>query len=54
VVVNGDPKVGSKDPLTTFTNDLGMKFVWIAPGSFMMGSPMEEKGRLWTDLHQEC
>lgn len=28
-----------------FTNAIGMKFVWIAPGSFMMGSPKEEKER---------
>ena len=26
----------------TFTNSLGMKFVWIPPGNFMMGSPKEE------------
>ena len=34
-----------KDPPKHFTNSLGMKFVWIPPGSFMMGSPKEEKGR---------
>src|ERR1700690_1387587 len=28
-----------------FTNSIGMKFVWIPPGNFMMGSPKEEKGR---------
>lgn len=28
-----------------YTNDFGMKFVWIPPGTFMMGSPKEEKGR---------
>jgi formylglycine-generating enzyme len=27
------------------TNSIGMKFVWINPGSFMMGSPNEEKER---------
>ena len=27
------------------TNDLGMKFAWIPPGSFLMGSPEGEKGR---------
>jgi formylglycine-generating enzyme required for sulfatase activity/Leucine-rich repeat (LRR) protein len=27
------------------TNSIGMKFVWIPPGSFMMGSPKEEIGR---------
>jgi len=34
-----------KDPPKNFTNSLGMKFVWIPSGSFMMGSPKEEKGR---------
>jgi formylglycine-generating enzyme required for sulfatase activity len=28
-----------------FTNGIGMKFVWIPAGSFMMGSPKEEKER---------
>src|SRR5471030_1788704 len=34
-----------KDPPKNFTNSLGMKFVWIPPGTFLMGSPKEEKGR---------
>jgi sulfatase modifying factor 1 len=34
-----------KDPPKSFTNSLGMKFVWIKPGNFMMGSPKEEEGR---------
>lgn len=34
-----------KDPPKTFTNSLGMKFIWIKPGNFMMGSPKEEKER---------
>jgi formylglycine-generating enzyme required for sulfatase activity len=29
----------------TFTNHLGMKFIYIAPGSFFMGSPSTEPGR---------
>ncbi len=28
-----------------FTNSLGMKFVYIQPGTFMMGSPLSERGR---------
>ena len=28
-----------------FTNSIGMKFVYIKPGTFMMGSPKEEQGR---------
>ena len=34
-----------KDPPKNYTNSIGMKFVWIPPGSFMMGSPKEEKER---------
>jgi formylglycine-generating enzyme required for sulfatase activity len=33
------------DPPKHFTNSLGMKFVWIPPGSFLMGSPQAEKQR---------
>jgi formylglycine-generating enzyme required for sulfatase activity/Leucine-rich repeat (LRR) protein len=34
-----------KNPPKDFTNSIGMKFVWIKPGSFTMGSPKEEKER---------
>jgi len=34
-----------KDPPKHYTSSLGMKFVWIPPGSFMMGSAKEEKER---------
>lgn len=34
----------SKVPVE-FTNSIGMKFAWIPPGSFLMGSPPSEKGR---------
>ena len=34
-----------KDSPKPFTNSIGMKFVWIPPGNFMMGSPKEEGGR---------
>src|SRR4051812_38634484 len=33
------------DPPQHFTNSIGMKFVWIPSGAFMMGSPKEEKER---------
>src|SRR5438132_1415214 len=32
-------------PPSTITNHLGMKFVWIPPGTFTMGSPKEEVDR---------
>lgn len=32
-------------PPPPFINSVGMKFVWVPPGSFMMGSPSEEKDR---------
>ena len=34
-----------KDPPKEFANSLGMKFAWIPPGTFLMGSPTEEKHR---------
>src|ERR1017187_7462822 len=40
------PKIIVTDPTKpTVTNSIGMKFVWIKPGSFMMGSPKKEKER---------
>lgn len=41
-----DRKPSREDARTKyFTNNIGMKFVWIPPGSFMMGSPKEEVER---------
>jgi formylglycine-generating enzyme required for sulfatase activity len=34
-----------KDLPKNFTNSIGMKFVWIRPGNFVMGSPKDEKER---------
>jgi formylglycine-generating enzyme len=40
------PKIIVTDPTKpAVTNSLGMKFVWIPPGIFVMGSPKEEKER---------
>lgn len=33
-------------PPKNFTNSIGMRFVWIEPGNFLMGSPKEERERL--------
>jgi sulfatase modifying factor 1 len=44
---------GEQAPPKNFTNSLGMKFVWIPPGTFMMGSPKEEKERFSNEtLHK--
>src|ERR1700681_3266041 len=43
-----NPQAQEKDPPKPpepFTNSIGMEFVWIPPGNFMMGSPKEEKER---------
>jgi RNA polymerase sigma factor (sigma-70 family) len=46
-------KAQEKDPPRDFTNSLGMKFVWIAPGNFMMGTPKgEERGDVVHDETQ--
>jgi formylglycine-generating enzyme required for sulfatase activity len=37
--------VQPKDPPKNFINSVGMKFVWIRPGKFMMGSSKNEKER---------
>jgi len=42
VPAHAQPK---KDPPKNFTNSIGMKFVWISPGTFVMGSPKEETQR---------
>ena len=40
------PAQAQKDPPKYFTNSVGMKFVWIPAGSFMMGSPRDELERM--------
>lgn len=42
-----------EDSRKTFTNSIGMKFVWIRPGTFMMGSPKEEAGRRVDELQHQ-
>jgi sulfatase modifying factor 1 len=42
-----------KDPPKNFTNSIGMKFVWIPPGNFVMGSPKEEKLRLYNETQHK-
>jgi len=38
-------KAQGTDPPKKLTNEIGMRFVWIPPGSFQMGSPPDEEGR---------
>jgi formylglycine-generating enzyme required for sulfatase activity len=38
--------IGATDTPEYFTNSIGMKFVWIPPGTFLMGSPDSEASRL--------
>ncbi len=45
VAIHGPALGEDKVPDQTVTNSLGMKFVWIPPGNFMMGSAKEEKER---------
>jgi formylglycine-generating enzyme required for sulfatase activity len=42
--------VGTTDPDTNF---LGMKFVYIAPGTFTMGSPTDEQGRYISETQHQ-
>jgi formylglycine-generating enzyme required for sulfatase activity len=44
-VVPDRKPLGKQYPPEGYTNSIAMKFVWIPPGTFMMGSPKEEKGR---------
>ena len=53
-VVPDRKPLGGPDPFQSshlLTNSVGMKFVWIRPGSFLMGSPKEE-GRLDEAQHK--
>src|ERR1022692_1673129 len=42
---NAYPTISERKPGAIITNSLGMKFAWIPPGTFLMGSPKEEKQR---------
>src|SRR5262249_41093501 len=39
-------RAGVKPPLPTVTNSLGMRFIYVPPGTFLMGSPETEEERL--------
>src|ERR1700722_16313977 len=42
-----------RNPPRNFTNSLGMKFVWIPPGNFLMGSPKEEAQRAVNEIQHK-
>jgi formylglycine-generating enzyme required for sulfatase activity len=46
-------KAQQKDPPKNFTNSMSMKFAWIPPGSFVMGSPKKEKERGLNETHHK-
>jgi formylglycine-generating enzyme required for sulfatase activity len=54
-VLPGSSNVPSqpKEPEKTFTSSIGMKFVWIPPGTFMMGSPKDEEKRADNEFQHE-
>ena len=39
------PAASQAAPVESWTNTVGMEFVWIRPGTFQMGSPESEQGR---------
>ena len=43
--IRGLPSDLTRVPGEIVANGLGMKFAWIPPGSYLMGSPKEEEGR---------
>jgi formylglycine-generating enzyme required for sulfatase activity len=45
--------ISERDVPEPFTNSIGMKFVWIPPGSFVMGSPNGEKARRGDELQHK-
>jgi formylglycine-generating enzyme required for sulfatase activity len=50
---NGKESSNRSSEKLAHTNSLGMKFVYIPPGTFMMGSPESEKGRLNDEFQHE-
>ena len=51
VLLIGSPALGQQ--LKAITNSIGMKLVLIHPGSFTMGSPMNEVGRRDNEMQHE-
>jgi len=48
-IVGLENVIAGTTDIWSFNNSLGMKFVYIKPGTFMMGSPSSETGRYWDE-----
>lgn len=53
IAVAVTPAASGSEPGETITNSVGMKLAYIPPGSFMMGSPKSEPGRIANETEQE-
>src|SRR5208282_4351730 len=53
--VSARPNDGNEKPPKNFTNSIGMKFVWVPAGNFVMGSPANENepGRIGTEVQHK-
>ena len=47
------PKPPTEPAERTLTNSIGMKFVYIPPGTFLMGSPSDEPKRNWDETQHQ-
>ena len=47
------PKPPPEPAVKTFTNSIGMKFVYIPPGTFLMGSSSDEPKRNWDETQHQ-
>ena len=52
-ILNGLPCKAEQGTEKTFTNSLGMEFVLIPKGAFLMGTPMDEPGREKDELQHK-
>jgi formylglycine-generating enzyme required for sulfatase activity len=53
VSANSVAQIPAGPPPRHFTNWVGMKFVWVPPGSFLMGSPADEEGRQKNEIQHK-
>ena len=53
IVLLAAPPAGGIDPGDTVINSIGMKLAYIPPGSFTMGSPDTEPGRIPNETRRQ-